>query len=175
MGTFRSPLVARPAPTRQRSTNERPALHRKQTSTTHEGLLRYHRGALGVECRGAGFGSWRGCRVVRRGSAVSRTAAGAPGVWNQSPKEFGEGLWNQAVGKGVEDYGAWLHKSAGGRKLLLGENIEALGKNLEQFGQVQSGIGFVKGDKKLWDQGVSDQVKGSFLNGWGNWLRSWSG
>ena len=99
----------------------------------------------------------------------------AAGFFGGNPNQFGEGLWNQAVGKGVEDYGAWLHKSAGGRKLLIGENIEALGKNLEQFGQVQSGIGFVKGDKKLWDQGVSDQVKGSFLNGWGNWLRSWSG
>merc|ERR1712060_193743 len=92
MGTFRSPLVARPAPTRQRSTNERPALHRKQTSTTHEGLLRYHRGALGVECRGAGFGSWRGCRVVRRGSAVSRTAAGAPGLVEPSGGQGRRGL-----------------------------------------------------------------------------------
>merc|ERR1712072_1568132 len=123
MGTFRSPLVARPAPTRQRSTNERPALHRKQTSTTHEGLLRYHRGALGVECRGAGSGSWRGCRVVRRGSAVSRTAAGAPGVLEPKPKGVRRGLVEPSGGKGVEDYGAWLHKSAGGRKLLLGENI----------------------------------------------------
>merc|ERR1711977_567762 len=156
MGTFRSPLVARPAPTRQRSTNERPALHRKQTSTTNNNMK------ASSAC------------VIAALLASSFALQALKGFYGGSPKEFGEGLWNQAVGKGVEDYGAWL-RSAEGRKLLIGENIEALGKNLEQFGQVQSGIGFVKGDKKLWDQGVSDQVKGSFLNGWGNWLRSWSG
>merc|ERR1711977_443331 len=124
--TFRSPLVARPAPTRQRSTNERPALHRKQTSTTTNNMkassacviaaLLASSFALQASALGEGV-EWFGAGQQSLGQLQA-----LKGFYGGSPKEFGEGLWNQAVG-----------------------------------------------------QGVSDQVKGSFLNGWGNWLRSWSG
>merc|ERR1712072_1465505 len=127
-------------PARDRRTSDqpyiesKPAPHMKASSAIIAALL-----ASRVVAQASALGE--GVEWFGAGQQSLGQLQALQGFWNQSPKEFGEGLWNQAVGKGVEDYGAWLHKSAGGRKLLLGENIEALGKNLEQFGQVQSGIG----------------------------------